>query len=113
MLLDQNTRAHNVPVPFLGRPAPTAAGMARLALRLDLPVLPVAIARRGDGHEVVHLPALRPGDFAGPAREADLLAACNEALGELVRRNPEEWMWFHDRWGDDDRDAAAREGTMT
>ena len=30
--------------------------------------------------------------------EAGLLAACNDALEELIRRNPAEWVWFHRRW---------------
>ncbi|MFO7654373.1 MAG: lysophospholipid acyltransferase family protein [Candidatus Krumholzibacteriia bacterium] len=115
VLLDQNTRVPSLPVPFLGRPAPTAVGPARLAVRLGSPLLPVAIARCGDAgaaggsgagtrtpgdlHEVHCLQTIRP-----PCTEEqvpDLLAACNSALAEFVRRNPVEWVWFHDRWGED------------
>jgi len=97
VLLDQNTRVHNVPVRFFGREAPTPVGPARLALRYGIPLLPVAIGREGDGHRVIHLPPLDPRDFA-EGGEAALLTACNAALEELIRRNPAEWVWFHRRW---------------
>jgi KDO2-lipid IV(A) lauroyltransferase len=99
VLLDQNTRVASEPVDFLGHPAPTARGFARLALQRGTPVLPIAIARRGNGHEVRCLRPLRPPAVADRGAELELLTLCNTALGELVRRNPVEWVWFHDRWG--------------
>jgi len=105
VLLDQNTRVPSEPVPFLGRPAPTATALAKLAIRHQIPVLPVAIASVGDGHEVR---CLRPLRIALPSAELGsgdavraLARKCNDALGELIRRNPVEWVWFHDRWDDD------------
>jgi lauroyl/myristoyl acyltransferase len=32
------------------------------------------------------------------AEEAVLLTACNAAIEALIRRAPEEWTWFHDRY---------------
>jgi KDO2-lipid IV(A) lauroyltransferase len=101
LLLDQNVRARTLDVPFFGRPAPTAAGLGTIALRYGIPVLPVVIARdpRGRGHLVRHLPPIEKG----PGGQTDVevgafLGRCNEALEELIRRNPEEWVWFHRRW---------------
>jgi KDO2-lipid IV(A) lauroyltransferase len=110
VLLDQNVSVASEPVPFLGRPAPTATGLARIATRYGIPVLPVAVASdrregRGDAHVVSCLPPLRPSHPAGEAAVTTLTAACNEALGHFVRRNPVEWVWFHDRWGVSDQAA--------
>jgi KDO2-lipid IV(A) lauroyltransferase len=98
VLLDQRTRAANRAAPFFGHPAPTPVGLARIALRDGVPILPVAIARRADGrgHAVVHLAPLA---VAGRDEDA-LLADCNAALERLIRRNPAEWVWFHRRWED-------------
>lgn len=106
ILLDQNVGARTEDVPFFGRPAPTAAGLAVIALRHGIPVLPIAIARDpgGRGHIVRHLAPLPPGGPAGdrgqPTREQvrDFLTECNGRLEELIRRNPAGWVWFHRRW---------------
>jgi Kdo2-lipid IVA lauroyltransferase/acyltransferase len=104
VLLDQRTRAASVPVPFFGRPAPTPVALAKLALHWRLPVLPAAMVRE-DGAWVVRTlaPLLPPAD-ADPRSEAHVTAftqRCTEALESLIRRNPAQWVWFHDRWGDD------------
>lgn len=99
VLLDQNTRVQNVPVPFFGHPAPTPVGFARLALRYRVPVLPVAIGRVAGGHRVSHLSPLPLPAGEGPAEVQLFLQRCNEALEYFIRRNPAEWVWFHDRWG--------------
>ena len=101
VLLDQYTRVQNMSVPFFGHPAPTPVGFARLALRYGVPVLPVGIGfdTRRRVHVVRHLAPLYPAGW--PDDEAGLrgfLTACNEALETLIRRNPEQWVWFHRRW---------------
>ena len=102
VLLDQNTRSDQVNAHFFGRPAPTPAGLARLALRHGVPVLPLAVARHRDGHQVQMLSALEPMARVQDVTEDEVVAfttACNERLEELIRRNPAQWVWFHDRWG--------------
>jgi len=101
VLMDQNTRVQNLPVPFFGHPVPTAAGFARLALKLGLPVLPVCLGREAEGHQVRRLPPMNMTGRAVSATEADLtefLADCNLCLEKMIRRNPAEWVWFHKRW---------------
>ena len=101
ILQDQNTRTRNLDIPFFGEPAPTPVGLARMALRYGIPVLPVAIAREPglSGHRVVHLPPL---EFKKRGPDDDdvkgYLALCNNRLEHFIRRNPDEWVWFHKRW---------------
>ncbi len=98
VLLDQNSPVLNVQVPFFGRPAPTAAGFARLALRTGAPVLPLSIRRDGPGHCVEQLPPLRPQGGTDEGAVYSCLTQCNAALETLIRRAPAEWVWFHARW---------------
>jgi KDO2-lipid IV(A) lauroyltransferase len=101
VLQDQFTNTRNRDVPFFGEPAPTPEGLARLAQRYRTPVLPVAVARDrgGQGHVVSHLPVL---EFKGTGDSDDLmeefLTACNRQLETFIRRNPDQWVWFHRRW---------------
>jgi KDO2-lipid IV(A) lauroyltransferase len=104
VLIDQNTGAASAPVPFLGRMAPTPLGPARLARRRGTPLVVAALVRDGR-HWVAHHDGLV--DPADAADEVALTARLNEALGRLVERNPEQWVWFHDRW---DLDALRRQG---
>jgi Kdo2-lipid IVA lauroyltransferase/acyltransferase len=103
-LLDQKTSAQNLPVPFFGRSAPTASGLARIALKRGVPVLPVVMARQGRRHVIRHLAPIFSEDHLGSDGESgeieqrNLLAACNMQLEKLIRRNPTEWVWFHNRW---------------
>ncbi len=99
---DQNsTRGLGVFVDFFGVPASTNAGIARIALRTDAPIVPVFIVRDGRSarHRVHVLPIMqveRTGDL-----EADVVTNTqrfSEVFEEMVRRHPEQWLWMHKRW---------------
>jgi Kdo2-lipid IVA lauroyltransferase/acyltransferase len=100
--IDQNsTRNLGVFVDFFGLPASTNAGMARIALRTDAPIVPVFIVRDGwrARHTVHVLPILqaeRTGDMEEDVRRnTQRFTAIFE---EMVRRHPEQWLWVHKRW---------------
>lgn len=102
ILVDQKTSANSRKVPFWGRPAETPTGLAQLALKYGIPVVPVGIAFDGKSHKVQWLPAVESAPAAVPVSENELngfLALCNCRLEDLIRRNPAQWVWFHDRWG--------------
>lgn len=101
VLQDQYTSVQNLDVPFFGEPAPTPVGLARLALRYGIPVVPVTIARDpGTGcHRVI---SGRPLEFVPEGMSDEdveaFLKLCNRELEQFIRRNPAEWVWFHNRW---------------
>lgn len=99
---DQNqTRRYGVFVDFFGLPACTTPGPARLAMLSGAAVLPVFLVREGESerHRVVVLPEValaRSGD-----RDADVLEntqRCTAVIETMLRRYPEQWIWFHKRW---------------
>ena len=91
-LIDQNIRAESVKVPFFGRPALTPVGPARLAVRAEAPVMICFIERRG-GKQIVHFQkAFTSSD------PYEITARLTAAIEEQVRRAPEQWVWFHNRW---------------
>ena len=99
---DQNsTRGQGVFVDFFGLPASTNSGLARIALRSGVPVVPIFIVRQGGAaRHVVHtLPPVemeRTGDFEEDVRRnTQRLSLAFEAM---VRRYPEQWLWLHKRW---------------
>jgi len=99
---DQNqTRRYGVFVDFFGVPAATTPGPARLAMLSRVPVVPVFLVREGesDRHRIVVLPEIelvRTGD-----READIVTntqRCSAVVEDMLRRHPDQWIWFHKRW---------------
>lgn len=98
-LVDQKMN-DGLAIPFLGRDAMTAPAVAQLALRFNLPIIPVYIVRLGGGRfrMVCEAPlqAERTGD-----RHADIRSICvamNETLERWVRERPGAWLWLHRRW---------------
>jgi KDO2-lipid IV(A) lauroyltransferase len=100
-LADQSAGRHGVFAEFFGRPASTPGAPATLALKYDVPLLPVWQRRLpGDfRHEItVEAPLVVPrtGDL-----KADVLAltrAINARVEDWVRREPGQWLWAHRRW---------------
>ena len=100
-VIDQNQRLRGVFVPFFGRIASTERGAATLAVRRGYPVL-VGVACRLDGRyrfriEVAAVLRAEPtGDLERDV--AEMARRVNEALEELVRRHPEQYLWIHNRY---------------
>jgi KDO2-lipid IV(A) lauroyltransferase len=100
MLIDQDTHAPSISVPFFGRMARTPAAAAAVAIRRELPAVAMFIQRRPQGgHRITIDPPLvieRSEDLQADIRS--LTRQFNEALERQIRRNPAEWVWWHRRW---------------
>ena len=90
-----------VRIPFLGVEAMTPTAPAALALKYDALLVPVRVERTGPAHFRVTVEEPRSPVNTGD-RNADIAATMswvNERFGEWIRARPEQWMWFHRRWG--------------
>ena len=103
MLVDQKMN-DGIEVPFMGRPAMTAPALAQLALRFNCPVVPVQVERlKGANFRVtIHPPLI----FANTGnRQSDILSLMTEVnnhLNNWIRQRPEQWLWVHNRWPNED-----------
>jgi KDO2-lipid IV(A) lauroyltransferase len=99
---DQNqVLSYGVFVDFFGVPACTTAGPARLAMLTGAPVIPVFLVRQGESahHRIEMLPEVEM--VATGDRGADILEntwRCTAVIEDMIRRYPEQWIWFHKRW---------------
>ena len=100
--IDQNQPAGaGVFVDFFGKAACTTFGLARLALLTGAPVYPAFLVRQGESerHRIELLPAVEWVDNGD--READIVTNTQRytrVLESMIRRYPEQWIWFHKRW---------------
>ena len=107
---DQDTpRLPGVFIDFLGHRAYTATGPAQLALAAGVPLLPMALVRKGDGFEMIGGEPIYP-DRSRPRREEilRLTRAWSEKLEEMIRQHPGQWLWIHRRWKTTPEKLAAR-----
>ena len=100
MLGDQDAGREGVLTDFLGLPASTWPGAARLALRTGCPVVPVAILRSPDGDHVLHIG--EPIDAIGLTTAEKDIAIFTSRISVAVERfiweQPDQWFWVHRRW---------------
>ena len=101
-LADLHDRRETLAVDFFGRETPTIRGPAVLSVRTGAPILPVAMVRTGSGPyyhieygEPLHPDPGAPFEFEIPR----LTQAYTSALERFIRLWPEQWIWFHHRWG--------------
>ncbi|MCX8071631.1 MAG: lysophospholipid acyltransferase family protein [Candidatus Binatia bacterium] len=99
---DQNQRySFGVFVDFFGIPACTTTGPVRLAQHSGARIVPVFLRRVGESskHVVEVWPPVELVETGDP--QADLVEntqRCSRILEEMIRRYPEQWIWFHRRW---------------
>jgi KDO2-lipid IV(A) lauroyltransferase len=102
ILMDTNmTPPQGVFVPFFGRLACTASGLARVAMKTGAAVLPGFMVWEEAEKKYVlrfgeQIPVVATGDD-----DADALANTarfTAVIEEWVRRYPEQWLWVHRRW---------------
>jgi KDO2-lipid IV(A) lauroyltransferase len=99
LLADQKTN-EGLPAPFFGRDAMTTPAPAALALKLKSVILPASNERLGGARFRMKVyPAI---DFT-PSGDHDrdilqLTIKITEAIEQMVRERPSQWLWIHRRW---------------
>jgi len=102
ILVDQDIKSvAGVYVRFFGREAYTPSAPSALALATGAPIITAALIRVGHGRyrvevEEVIFPPERPADKV--AARLELTQKWTSALERIIRRHPEQWVWFHRRW---------------
>lgn len=94
--MDLASRVPCTMVPFLGTPAPTPVGPARLALRTGAAIVVGTAARGEDGTLGVSFTRIPT-----TGSEEEVTSRINEELSTRIRAMPEVWPWMHRRWPPD------------
>ena len=105
-LPDENaSKRIGVFVDFFGVKACTMPGMANIAAKTKLPVVPAFIVRiKGkDGNYSKHRLIIEPPlDIKYTSdRKTDtmnILKLFNEKIEDIIKQYPEQWFWIHNRW---------------
>lgn len=97
--IDQRS-GRGVKVDFMGIPTPTPTGAAVFALKTGAAVLPMINILDTDGtYKLIigkEVPVIRTGNHR---KDVELnTAQFNKIAEKYIRRYPDQWFWFHNRW---------------
>ncbi len=97
ILLDQKySKGKNI--KFLGHKVFTSIAPAQMALKYDIPMIPVYGTRR-KGSADIDIEFEAPIPHSTPKRMTRL---ANKSLSKRVRATPGQWYWLHQRWNFED-----------
>jgi len=87
-------------IPAFGRWSYTPVGQSILGLKTGAAFVPIACLRTPDNrYQLVIKPAVEiepSGDFDADVYNVTL--KCTRVLEEIIRANPDQWPWQHNRW---------------
>ncbi len=101
LIADQDGGWDGIFVPFFGKMASTPTGPAYFAKKFKAPCIPIFIVRKPDGygHQVFVKEPFYYEDTGHPAEDDERLTRkMTEAVEEIIRKYPENWLWFQHRW---------------
>lgn len=92
-LIDQDTRVESLMIPFFGTPAKTPSSLVALGKKYNARFVSAFMFRVGRRSFEAYVE-----EFPENLSEEELLTEYNRRLENLVRRYPDQWVWFHKRW---------------
>lgn len=91
--IDQYFR-NGADLTFFGRTARTPLSAAELALKYDVPMIPIFATRQEDGLSFV----IEVLDPIAPGTAEEMSQRFNDVLEAKVRAHMGQWFWIHRRW---------------
>ena len=100
LLVDQDAGKTGLLTDFLGRPASTWPGAARISIRTGCPVVPIAILRNEDRTHILHVgKAMSPRGMTDTEEDIkEFTGLISKAVERSIWDCPEQWFWVHRRW---------------
>ncbi len=95
LMIDQRV-SEGDKVNFFGKPALTTTLPAQLSEKYKLNIIPVFIERVGfEKFNLEFQEVIKPNDFKD---KLDLTNKLNKVLEKMIEKNPNQWIWTHNRW---------------
>ena len=95
LMIDQRV-SEGEKVKFFDRPALTTTLPAQLAIKYKLPIIPVFIERKNISK--FNIQFMEEINFDDYKDKIELTERLNEVLEGMIKKNPYQWIWTHNRW---------------
>lgn len=99
--VDQDAKEAGMVSPFMGYPASTPVGPAKLAAKLGCDVIPGICVRNPDGltFSTKFYPPMKGRDGAPFGKNIQTsIDDLNAVISSGIKKHPEQWMWMYPRW---------------
>ena len=83
-------------VNFFGKKAHTTSLPAQLSMKYNLDIIPIFIER--DGNDAFKIDISKPLNTSIFKSKEELTLKLNQILEKMILRNPNQWIWTHNRW---------------
>tara|TARA_B100000900_G_scaffold407595_1_gene420527 strand:- start:12 stop:869 length:858 start_codon:yes stop_codon:yes gene_type:complete len=95
LMIDQRV-SEGEKINFFNYPALTTTLPAQLAFKFELSIVPVFIKRVKDNNFKIEFhKEINPNEFND---KIDLTNKLNSTLENMIKKNPGQWIWTHNRW---------------
>ena len=95
LMIDQRV-SEGIKSDFFNKEAFTTTIPAQLVKKFDTSVVPIYMKRIGDINFQININ--KPLNFSKEASIKDITDKLNHVLEEMIIKNPEQWIWSHNRW---------------
>ena len=94
-MIDQRV-SEGVAINLFGKPALTTTLPAQLSIKFNIDIVPVYIERDIDNNFTIDFKErINPNNFSN---KISLTEELNKILEEMIIKNPNQWIWTHNRW---------------
>jgi KDO2-lipid IV(A) lauroyltransferase len=95
LMIDQRV-SEGEKIEFFGQPALTTTLPAQISTKYKMKIIPVFIERlKNNKFKIEFQKEIDPKNFEN---KLDLTKKLNEVLENMIVRNPNQWIWTHNRW---------------
>ncbi len=95
LMIDQRV-SEGDKIDLFGKPALTTTLPAQLAIKYKLSIIPVFIERLNDSKfRIQFLEEIKYSNFEN---KIEMSKKLNRVLEEMIVKNPNQWIWTHNRW---------------
>ena len=95
LMIDQRV-TEGVKTNFFGYPATTTTIPEQIIKKYKCDVVPIYIERKNNYY--FNMKVSKPLNFDSNLKDGEITEKLNFVLEEMINKNPDQWIWTHDRW---------------
>ena len=95
LMIDQRV-SQGIKSTLFEREALTTTIPAQFVKKFNCKIVPIYIERKIDENFILEV--MEPLSFSNDQTIENITLKCNQILEEMILRNPNQWIWSHNRW---------------